>query len=164
MQASDWIAVCATIVAAVSLFVAAQQTSLTRRHNRLSVKPVLSMYRMEFKNKPIEYLLINRGLGPAIIKEFIVLLDDRLVDRNSGNLVYDLVDKLDIPRECVAGHLLCKNEPLSPGCEVSIMQFKGTENNEELHSRLVGILPRVKFRITYASIYEESFEYNGNGS
>jgi len=164
MEATNVIAICAAIIATASLFVAVRQTSLTRRHNRLSVRPVLSMYRMEFKNKPVEYILRNQGIGPATIKKFEIILDDKIVSPTSGNIIYDLVAKLDIPRENVTGHLISENEPISSGKDISIVQFTGSDNNEELNRELVKILPRVKFRITYTSMYEEYFVYEGNGS
>jgi hypothetical protein len=43
MNASTVVAVCATVIAVVSLVVSVYEVAATRRHNRLSVRPLLEL-------------------------------------------------------------------------------------------------------------------------
>lgn len=163
MTASDIIATSAAIIALASLYVAIQQTALTRTHNRLSVRPFLEIYRKQFDNEPIEYSVENRGIGPAIIKSFHVLVDDKEVAAPDGNSIYAAMDKLSFDRSIVGGHLFGSNEVLKAGQEIVVVRFPTSGDDQSLHKELLGKLPRMKFKIRYESIYEEKYEHEGNG-
>ena len=163
MDATNVIAICAVIVALASLYVAIQQTVLTRKHNRLSVRPFLSIYRKQFVGQPIEYSIENRGLGPAIVKRFSILVDGKEVRASDGNNFYAAMDTLEIDRSGVGGHLFASDEVLKAGQEVVVLRFPKSGESEAVHKELLGKLPRMKFRLEYESMYEEKYELEGNG-
>ena len=69
MDANTVIAICSVVIAVASLAVSAYVAWATRRHNRLSVQPVLG-FRTTYSADDISgLLLINSGLGPAMIIE-----------------------------------------------------------------------------------------------
>lgn len=69
MDANTVIAICSVVIAVASLAVSAYVAWATRRHNRLSVQPVLG-FRTTYSAKGTSgLLLINSGLGPARIIE-----------------------------------------------------------------------------------------------
>lgn len=76
-----YLAVIATIIALVSVAVAVWDGIETRTHNRLSVKPILTISKTfnitqtaDNKNKQttMKLSLINRGLGPAVIRDLAI--------------------------------------------------------------------------------------------
>lgn len=164
MQASDYTAMFAAIIALASLYVAVQQTRLTRKHNQLSVRPLLALYRKEFKNLPIEYSVINHGLGPAVVVEYEVFVDDKKIEAPDGNIVLAALDRMSISRENVQGHLLASKEVLMTGHEITLLKFSESANDEDTFKDLLGKLPRLKFKLKYESIYQESFQIFGNGN
>jgi hypothetical protein len=69
VDASTITAICGVVIAVASLAVAAYVAWATRKHNRLSVQPVLG-FRTTYSAKGTSgLLLINSGLGPARIIE-----------------------------------------------------------------------------------------------
>lgn len=163
MQSSDYIAICAGIVALASFFVAVNQANLARRHNRLSVRPLLTIYRREFNNQPIEYILENRGLGPAIVNELSVWVDNKQIESPDGNPMYTALDRLNIPRAGVGGHLVSEGEAIRANQEIRLLVIPHANDDAVAFEALIDKLPRLKFKVIYASIYEESLEYCGNG-
>ena len=68
------------IVALCALFIAAWQAWGTRRHNRLSVKPHLATWTNQDDSDgfyKVRFVLLNNGLGPAILKKFRVFFDGK---------------------------------------------------------------------------------------
>lgn len=163
MQPSDYIAIFAGIVALASLFVAVNQTSLARRHNRLSVRPLFAIYRREFNNQPFEYILENHGLGPAIVKELSVCVDDKKIEKSDGNPIFAALDILNIPHDGVSGHLISVGEAIRVNQEIRLLSVPHTQGDTAEFEALVSKLNRIKFRVIYASIYEESLVIYGNG-
>jgi hypothetical protein len=123
MVASDYIAISAVVIAMASLYVAIQQVSLMRSHNRLSVRPMLTVYRKRFSNHPVEYSVANHGLGPAIIKSCSVLVDHRIVNAPEGNVLFSALSVLEIDKINVGGNLLGSDEVLENGQEVVLLRF-----------------------------------------
>jgi hypothetical protein len=69
VDANTVIAICSVVIAVASLAVSAYVAWATRKHNRLSVQPVLG-FRTTYSAKGTSgLLLINSGLGPARIIE-----------------------------------------------------------------------------------------------
>lgn len=163
MIASDVIATSAAIIALASLYVAIRQTELARKHNRLSVRPFIAIYRKQFKGQPIEYSIENRGIGPAIVKSFRVLVNGNEISASDGNIIYEAMDALEIERSHVGGHLFGTNEVLKAGQEVVVLRFPKSGDEEAIQKDLLNKLSRMKFRIQYESMYEEKFEHEGNG-
>lgn len=163
MSASDWIAIFAGIVAIASVIVSIQQSHLTRKHNRLSLKPLLSIYRAEFDNHPLEITLVNKGLGPAILKSFSVWVDDVEISKGTINPIYAALNQVGISISGVGGHLFSKDEVLPPSEKISIFMIPLPENKNSTYDERVKAFRRIKFKIKFQSIYDESFEYYGNG-
>ena len=68
MDANTVIAICSVVIAVASLAVSAYVAWATRKHNRLSVQPMLE-FRTAYPGDDMSgLLLINSGLGPARIK------------------------------------------------------------------------------------------------
>ncbi|WP_211280152.1 hypothetical protein [Streptomyces lushanensis] len=76
MGSDTIVAITATAIALAALWVSYVQTRATRSHNRQSVRPLLVMRRVKgHEERKVGVLLINAGLGPAIVTNSVVLLD-----------------------------------------------------------------------------------------
>ena len=87
VDASTVIAVCSVVVAGASLAVSAYVARATRKHNRLSVQPVLG-FRTAYPGDDISgLLLVNSGLGPArIIKSQLTYDGVQFEEFNESNV------------------------------------------------------------------------------
>jgi hypothetical protein len=96
MDASVVVAICATVIAAVSLAVSVYEARASRRHNRISVRPFLELRVGVSQGRPAGLQLINAGLSPAIITRTVLTLDGQLLGEFSEASVNVLRSKLSV--------------------------------------------------------------------
>ncbi len=89
-NANTVIAICATVIAVASLGVSVYAVWATRKHNRLSVQPLLGLATRLRVGDTAGLLLSNVGLGPAKITNTELTLDDDRI----GDFSKPYVDKL----------------------------------------------------------------------
>lgn len=148
--ASAIIAVCAIILTMV-------QAWITRRHNRLSVRPCLAQESHKSVSPQFGELtvrLVNKGIGPAIIDEFTVFLDGKPSEANEavGNVLGDLkgtktVSTMGLGSAISAGEskiILALQFPISSADDVEQVMAK---------------VNKLDLRVTYRSMYKEKFTY-----
>ena len=73
----------AEIIATSALLFTAYQTHLSRKHNRLSVKPHITTFTNRLLNNTggvLTVSVLNNGLGPAFVTGFTVYLDNNPID------------------------------------------------------------------------------------
>ncbi len=126
------------IVAICALVVTVWQGVVTRKHNRLSVTPVLTLYRREIDGI---IAVKNNGTGPALIISQEVYFKGEPLDEDAFQKA--------IPHLVDSGHLL-PGAAIAPGDEV--MLFKSATYLDGSH---IELLEELRFRITYKSIYNE---------
>ena len=166
-HASEIIAICAL------LFTAYQSWS-TRKHNRLSVKPNIITHPHRQKDKlniptgntistgRIWIELLNHGLGPAVIQEYKILLDNNDTGiKNINDAEFELTKLLD---NKIVTHKSV--EILSKGYHVAAKEKKvildisfpinATQNLEDF----LKIQKRISLIVTYKSLYGKSFIYD----
>ncbi|MFE9476958.1 hypothetical protein ACFYOR_39140 [Streptomyces griseofuscus] len=79
MNADTVTAICAVVIAVASLIVSVYQTHAMREHNRHSVRPILQLHRGWPTGGRAGIRLINSGLGPAVIVESTITVDDEVI-------------------------------------------------------------------------------------
>lgn len=73
-------ALASAIIALCALFLTIWQARQTQRHNKLSVTPFLTTWStQEFTSHHYRVLLLNNGIGPALIRSFAIEVDGHLV-------------------------------------------------------------------------------------
>jgi hypothetical protein len=75
-SADRWIALSAIIIAICSLILSIWQGVVIRQHNRVSVRPILTISGTH-NDKGSGWLLGNAGLGPALVKWIEVTVDGK---------------------------------------------------------------------------------------
>jgi hypothetical protein len=96
VNASIVVAICATVIAVLSLAVSIYEARAARRHNRISVRPFLALGVSLPVGGTAGLRLSNSGLGPAAITRTILTLDGESLGEYSEDSVNDLRGKLSI--------------------------------------------------------------------
>ena len=96
MNAGVVIAICATVIAVLSLAVSVSEARATRRHNRISVRPFLELRVTLSQGRRAGLQLINAGLGPAVITRAILTLDGQSLGEYGEDSVNVLRGQLSI--------------------------------------------------------------------
>jgi hypothetical protein len=87
VDASTVIAICGVVIAVASLMVSADAVWATRKHNRLSVKPLLGLTTTFTRGTTAGLGLTNSGLGPAkIIGSRLTFNGKQLGEFNKANV------------------------------------------------------------------------------
>src|SRR5215469_2716720 len=96
MDASVVVAICATVIAVLSLIVSVSEARATRQHNRISVRPFLELRIGLPQDRKAGLQLINAGLGPAAITRTVLTLDGESLGEFSEASVNVLRSKLSV--------------------------------------------------------------------
>jgi hypothetical protein len=96
MNASIVVAICAVVIAVLSLAVSVYEARATRRHNRISVRPSLELRVGLSQGRLAGLQLINAGLGPAVVTRAILTLDGEPLGEFSEDSVNVLRGRLSV--------------------------------------------------------------------
>jgi len=142
------------VALAIAAFVATfWQAAITRRHLRLSLRPIL-IITAALGGASIKITVANRGLGPAIIVNFHVFLDRELIPGEGFVPLVDALARLHIPAVELNLHPLLKGSVITAGESVEIVAIP---EPGEKRGYINDNLPRVNMIVTYCSLYGERF-------
>ena len=85
-SAEIWVSVASVIVAVCALSLTVCQNRQNHKHNKLSVRPLLTTLQshdLDGNIGSVSHILKNSGVGPAIIKNFIVFYDGKKIIENN---------------------------------------------------------------------------------
>lgn len=157
------------IIAACALGLTFYEGLATRKHNRLTVRPHLVAV-TDFKadgNSVIfkaSATLVNAGIGPAVIRSFVVLVGDEEHSVKSPAELLTLFEGIIGHRATVEWHFFVpvKGYAMKAGEEIRIadLQLVLRESRFSNYRDLEGALSRFGLLISYESIYGEVFPYD----
>lgn len=149
MDANTVIAVCGVVIAVTSLGVSAYVAWATRKHNRLSVRPLLGFTTTFPVGATAGLRLSNSGLGPARITNSRLIFDGNLLGEFSRTDVDYLRSRLDVrPHATTLGR--------QPFLDTDYQQFLlsvdpyDPSQHREFRELIEG---RLRLEIQYESIY-----------
>lgn len=162
MNANDWsviTGISGAVIALCALGLSIWQGCLARRHNRLSFRPHLTTWTCSDAEKGFYMVeLINHGIGPAVIEDFSVKVDGRLVPGNGSERLEKAL-KIVLPNLSYqsqqsylgVGYVMAPKER----CTVFAVQFIG----QSLPSKefVEHAINRGDLEISYKSFYHELF-------
>lgn len=156
---SDVIAISAIVIALASLLVAVWQAALTRKHNKLSVKPHLTLESVMSTGHDIEVLLCNNGIGTACLKSFNIVIEGK---RHNISNVYDLNsllkrDNFHLDKTNVSFYPYTGNNTIRAGDSVTLLHFAGSASDTIIASDIVIELGLMTFQIEYECLYGERY-------
>ena len=173
IHADTFIAGASMFVALCALVATIWQSSVIRKHNRLSVKPALNITHKDYpalnitqndyndKNQTtVEYHLSNLGVGPAIIKDFILTYNGEEISRNNHTNYAAFMNKHGSKFINKHGnksmnpswYWLAPNATLAANQEITLLKF--TYDNET-GGDAKELVENLAFLVRYCSIYED---------
>ncbi|MET2947791.1 hypothetical protein ABXV18_06790 [Vibrio owensii] len=156
---SDPIATAACFVAFLAVFIAIWQGYEQRRHNRLSVRPLLSRITRNGKGANLSISLKNMGLGAAIIKDVHFSIDGRKYEVSNVSDYSKLFYAVGVQH--LAGQFLCcsvgKQAVLAPNDSVNLIELPEGAYDENEHVDIITALSKIRVDANYESIYKEKF-------
>lgn len=159
MTFSDYLGIATIIIASAALIMTQWQIRAAIKHNRLTHRPHLNCLSV-FKSDKGSYSLHveNNGLGPAVIHNFNILLNDVKVEGEGDemwkNLLHILLNGLayESSRTFLApGHMI------SAGASIKVLELKFDENSLPKKEAIESAFAKADLSICYTSIYEEEF-------
>ena len=145
-------------VAALALFLTIWQGLQARRHNRLSVRPLLEFggyigdgdKQKNKKNSKFEVTIVNRGVGPAIIKNFVLKIEGREKSRNNSQDYHDSLGELLENFKPLMNTHLSSGSAVQAGEEIVVLRFKYNAKTDN-----IDFINKVEILVEYQSIYKD---------
>ena len=147
-NASNVIAICALIATFY-------QAAVTRKHNRLSVKPHLTTWHSSRYDGVEIFEIINNGVGPALIKEFQLFADGQKIKGEGTDIVSNCI-KTTFSAYNVSildsgylgnGYMMSANE------HRVLAAFTFEENKEPSEAEFEHLTNKIRLVVQYESIY-----------
>jgi hypothetical protein len=146
-QFKEWSGTIALIVAVFAFFVSIFNACETREHNRLSLRPYLTIdFGVDETGAGWRYF--QNGLGLAIIKAFEVKVDEKQVTGWKS-----LLETLNISADAVNYRILGKGSAIMPSNNTGILMW--VKGPSQAAKALAIDYKRVKMKLCYCSLYEE---------
>ena len=87
----DWqivIGIASIVIASCAVIVSVWHGWVTRKHNKLSCKPHLTTWNYSAEKEGCYAVeLMNNGLGPALIKEFLIKVDGKVIHGEGSKVI-----------------------------------------------------------------------------
>jgi hypothetical protein len=153
MDASTIVAICATLIAVVSLAVSVYEGLETRRHYRLSVRPLLKLDVSLHPGQTSGLRLMNVGLGPAVITETHLTVDGQPLGAFSESNVNPVRDSLGLASR-PAAVTFASTEYLDTNYDRYLLSVE--DYDPDVHANFIDLLRRrLRLDIHYESLYDD---------
>lgn len=146
------------LLAFLAFVISLLQAKNNRQHNRLCVKPALCDW-LDVGNSYFHFSVTNNGIGPAIIKDMSVFVDDKKLMVERENLIPLAVGLLfnEYPTRVNSSHInngyiVAVNE------KIDIARVEFTSMHSPSPNEVKEKLKRVRVLIDYESAYEEAHQ------
>ncbi len=160
MDTNIIIAIASVFIAGCVLVTTIVQGMQNRKHNRLSVKPLLEFLGYigidddeDEEDDDIgkyEVSLVNRGLGPAVIERFVLVYDGEEIPSDDSKKYQDFLNNLLKDFEILVIAHCYSGSSVKAGENIPILGFKFDAENDD-----VDFINEIKFLIEYQSIYND---------
>ena len=148
------------LVAVCALTTTLCQGAATRRHNRFSVLPLVEIQpNLAEDSNPVGFLLVNRGTGPAIIKQSTVYRNDHLIGSLTINTWNSFFTGTDVPFEQIVASTITAETVLSPGAVLPMVRLHAPVQlalmKRATATQLRNEAASLQIRVCYCSVYDE---------
>ena len=155
LEDEAYIAMASGVIAIIALWANIREGKETRKHNRLSVQPLLRVLKSDaIKGNVRTYkiILINHGVGPAIIKNFELLYNGKRKSLNDSKTYSDFlkkkISKFKGLKRGGTNHRT-KGYSIKMGEELILWKFECDKHQD------IEDIEKVNIRIEYQSIYRD---------
>ena len=161
--ASRYDAIIATLVGFLALLVSGYTAYIQRQQVRGAVWPILQF---DSRNGPIQFMLANKGVGPAIIQHVIVRVDDQPV-KDWGEVLDKILGPGDHPGESsdMSGRVYAAGEAINVFTPHDATQTPiAFDKSNPLWEKLNTGRDRVTVEICYCSTLGECWTLRGGAA
>jgi len=163
------IAIAALGISLITLVVVILKGIATRKHHVLSVRPYL---KPEFRfaktvNPLIGLYLVNGGIGPGEISEFIIKTDDGFEADGSPLRLNNLIRRLGFtaPSFILTLSTVQSKEVIKVDEERPVIVLDTNQNRTEVETEFIHTITRLSIKVKYKDFYGNPFESDWlNGS
>ena len=153
-----FLSIIGTIIALSAAATTIWQGLLTRRHNRLSVKPLLRIDKITVMGQKASIILANRGVGPATISSVKFLVDGIVIEQSKIKTGFSALKKMGLDSQKYKIFEILHQESFSAGEQMALF-----ESHDKIINEIEGLMieksfDRLSMEIEYESIYEEKFK------
>ena len=163
------------IIAICALGFTAFEVHMTRKHNRLSVRPNLSIKLTIDKASNdslhvFEYRLKNSGIGPGEIKKVEFFFKGKNIAHDFESMAHFLTHQLDEIQDqyeaplggAIFNHFLGPGVIVEPQREETAFAFKCNECTPQTLEAIEEVFKDLSIKMDYASLYGEMFSFSRN--
>ncbi len=165
----DITALSSAVVALSALILAIWQGITIKKHNVLSLQPLIRFAsEVLVSKKGISLIICNHGLGPAIITSMFYVVDNVRYELININGFADL--RKNIGLSDLEFGLSCnpkiKGSVIPAGEEITFFQFSNLDgsalDNAEINKRIINSLPKfiVHYKCTYGKCHEQDWSWD----
>ena len=155
LDAGEVIAIAAVGVAVAS-FIATILTYLSqKKHNQLSVRPLADVLLSDFRNR-VAVSVINKGVGPLIIKDLIFKSEEKILEPQKEGLV-SLLPEMRQGYAWKAFTRLGQGSIISPGEKRVLVELQWDPDDyqaDEHAMRVRNVLSNISINIDYTDLYK----------
>lgn len=151
------------ILALCALMLTINRISVMRTHNRISVKPFLTDHvnkDSDARKYSYSLELINNGLGPAFIKDFVVTFDGKKLDYNDDTDLRIQLQKLLPDGEITMCRVLGDGYAIAAKERCELLNIHTATKAQEKINSIKEMLDKLALNIRYESIYKEVSAYS----
>jgi hypothetical protein len=154
----------ATVIALAALGLSVYEAMLSRRHARLSVRPLLdSELHVSSARDRFCLVVTNNGLGPAIIKKWQLLVDGKPY-RDLGITRWEQLTAHLKLSQSVSYSYFEPNSILAPEESEELIGYAVAVYSQEEADRFREAIRHLAIIIDYESMYREPFSFEFRGS
>ena len=157
MEPETSIAIGSAAISFSAFIVSIGQLHIQRSHNKLSVKPLIEPYFESDLGNPYLLTIKNCGLGPAIITEYEFSLGQDVLKSPTIKQIGECIKDFGIQTPGEVGSLT-RGTNISIDQTVFLLKFDST-----VAPAISQLFKHARFKITYESIYNESFTLTVDG-
>lgn len=147
-------AIASGVIALLALFATLYQSHLSRKHNRLSIRPHLAVHGEEGDDFTFTVIIRNDGLGPASIEDLIIYRDGKKINANGEHLITKAFEGID---KCELKSLEAISPPFILPANQAI-KLATIEYNKNINSIDEYLESTLRLEIPYKSSYGERFK------
>lgn len=157
VESSDVIAICAVVIALLSMFATYYQARIARAHSRISVRPHLDWTTNRVLGSHPYVELENHGLGPAFVKSITCTFGGKAFDFNFELPDFLLLQFTKLPFTHT-WEAASPGTPLAAGRKLRVLSFCPDPANSDQCNQARELIARFDFTVKYSSAYDEHFE------
>ncbi len=142
------------LIAFTAVLIAVRTNQISREHNKLSVRPHVDSICSVRPNVPVSLKIINHGPGIALIDNLIFSFDGIEIGSLKQIAEIALTQNVGLKYDF---HNISINTSLAVDSNVNLVTITNSNESIANHNNAVEFIHKLKFKLTYESIYKEKF-------